>query len=95
MDGLQQRAGVVVIAATNRPDKLDPALLRPGRFDRLVYVPPPDASCRAAILKVLLRKTPLALDVDITSLAAQCESYTGADLSGVCRAATKIGRAHV
>ncbi len=63
---VQSRAGVVVIAATNRPDLVDPALLRPGRFDRLLHVPRPDAAGRAAVLAVLTRRTPLDPDVDLT-----------------------------
>ena len=63
--GSQSRAGVVVIAATNRPDLVDPALLRPGRFDRLLHVPRPDAAARAAVLAVLTRRTPLAPGVDL------------------------------
>ena len=61
----QSRAGVVVIAASNRPDLIDPALLRPGRFDRLLHVPRPDAAGRAAVLAVLTRRTPLAAGVDL------------------------------
>lgn len=87
LDGLQPRLGVTVLAATNRPDKIDAALLRPGRFDRLLHVPPPDAAAREAILKISLRATPLAGDVDLRSLAAAAEGYTGADLTAVCREA--------
>ena len=90
MDGLQRRVGVIVLAATNRPDQVDAALLRPGRFDRLVYVPPPDAQSRVAILRVLLRRTPLAADVSLEALAACCDGYTGADLRGVCRSAALL-----
>lgn len=68
---LQPRLGVVVLAATNRPDKVDPALLRPGRFDRLLLVPPPDAAARQEILRVHTRATPLAADVDLADLAAR------------------------
>lgn len=87
MDGLQARQDVVVIAATNRPDCIDAALLRPGRFDRLIYVPPPDAAAREAIFNVHTRRMPLAQDVDIVQLAARTESYTGADVMAVCREA--------
>ena len=87
MDGLQPRLGVVVLAATNRPDKVDLALLRPGRFDRLLFVPPPDVSAREEILKVHLKKTPLAQDVGLGDLAAKTEGYTGADLSALVREA--------
>lgn len=70
---LQARLGVVVLAATNRPDKVDPALLRPGRFDRLLLVPPPDAVARQEILRVHTRKTPLGSNVDLQSLGARTE----------------------
>jgi len=84
MDGLQNSKGVVVIGATNRPDILDPALLRPGRFDRIIYVPPPDAKARYEIFKVHTRKMPLASDVDLRELAEITEGYTGADIEAVC-----------
>jgi len=78
----------VVIAATNRPDILDPALLRPGRFDRLIYVPPPDKQARLEILKVHTRNVPLAEDVILEELAERTEGYTGADLAALVREAT-------
>ena len=87
MDGLERLEGVVVIGATNRPDILDPALLRPGRFDRLVYVPPPDRAARLEILKVHTRRMPLAEDVDLAKIAEVTEGYTGADLANLCREA--------
>jgi transitional endoplasmic reticulum ATPase len=87
MDGLERLEGVVVIAATNRPDVLDPALLRPGRFDRLIYVPPPDERARLEILKVHTRRMPLAEDVDLAEIAKRTEGYTGADLAAVCKEA--------
>lgn len=87
MDGLQARANVVVLAATNRPDRLDAALLRPGRFDRLLYVPPPDETAREEIFKVHLRATPTAPDVHPAALAAASDGYTGADIAAVCREA--------
>ncbi|KAK9825828.1 hypothetical protein WJX81_000622 [Elliptochloris bilobata] len=87
MDGLQARGGVVVLAATNRPDRLDAALLRPGRFDRALRVPPPDQEGREAILAVHTRRTPLAPDVDLVALAASTPGYTGADLAAVVREA--------
>jgi len=77
IDGLEELRGVVVIAATNRPDIIDPALLRPGRFDKLLYVPPPDVNARKEILKIHLKKKPLAEDVDIEELAKRTEGYTG------------------
>ena len=90
LDGIQPLRRVVTIAATNRPDLLDPALLRPGRFDRLVYVPPPDYNARLQIFKVHTRKLPLAGDVNLDELARRTEGYTGADIAAVCREASLI-----
>jgi transitional endoplasmic reticulum ATPase len=90
MDGIQPLKNVVVIAATNRAELVDPALLRPGRFDRIVYVPPPDLNARKEIFKVHLRKTPLAPDVDIDKLASITEGYTGADIEAVVREAAML-----
>ncbi|ABN70219.1 AAA family ATPase, CDC48 subfamily [Staphylothermus marinus F1] len=87
LDGIEPLRKVVVIAATNRPDILDPALLRPGRFDRLIYVPPPDFKARIEIFKVHTKKMPLAPDVDLEELARRTEGYTGADIAAVCREA--------
>jgi len=87
MDGIQNLKDVVVIAATNRPELLDPALLRPGRFDKLVEVPAPDEATRLAILKVHAAKMPLAKDVDLKVLAKKTEGYSGADLEALCREA--------
>ncbi|KAL0025898.1 hypothetical protein WJX77_000494 [Trebouxia sp. C0004] len=87
MDGLQARVGVVVVGATNRPDCVDAALLRPGRFDRLLFVPPPDAAARQAILVVHTRNTPLASDVHLQALAERSEGFTGADLAALVREA--------
>jgi len=83
MDGLEQNSGIVVIAATNRPDVLDPALLRPGRFDRRIVIDHPDAKGREAILRVHLRGKPLADDVDIGKLAKQTAGFSGADLANM------------
>jgi transitional endoplasmic reticulum ATPase len=87
MDGIQTLKGVVVIGASNRPDILDPALLRPGRFDRVIYVPPPDADGRYQIFQIHTREMPLSDDVDLSKLAAMTEGYTGADIEAVCREA--------
>ncbi|HEW94150.1 MAG TPA: AAA family ATPase [Thermoprotei archaeon] len=83
MDGLERTKDVVVIAATNRPDILDPALLRPGRFDKIIFVPPPDEEARYEIFKIHTRKMPLADDVDLKELARLTEYYTGADIEAV------------
>ncbi|MDD5318075.1 MAG: CDC48 family AAA ATPase [Candidatus ainarchaeum sp.] len=87
LDGIQNLKNVVVLAATNRPDILDTALMRPGRFDRVVEIPPPDASARLEIFRVHTQKMPLGKDVDIESLAARANDYTGADIENVCREA--------
>jgi transitional endoplasmic reticulum ATPase len=90
MDGIEPLQRVTVIAATNRPDLLDPALLRPGRFDRLIYVPPPDKKARLEIFRVHTRRMPLADDVDLEKLAEMTQGYTGADIAAVCREAALI-----
>ncbi|KAK6944478.1 AAA ATPase, AAA+ lid domain [Dillenia turbinata] len=87
LDGLHERVNVTVIAATNRPDKIDPALLRPGRFDRLIYVGPPNKTDREDIFKIHLHKMPCSSDVSIKELASLTEGYTGADISLICREA--------
>ncbi|AJC70986.1 ATPase AAA [Thermococcus guaymasensis DSM 11113] len=90
MDGIQENSGVVVIGATNRPDIIDPALLRPGRFDRLILVPAPDEKARLEIFKVHTRKVPLAEDVNLKELARRTEGYTGADIAAVVREAAML-----
>ena len=90
MDGLEELEGVVVIGATNRPDIIDPALMRPGRFDRLVYVRPPDRNSRLAIFKIHTRNMPLSDDVDLEELAEMTEGYVGADIEAVCREAVML-----
>jgi transitional endoplasmic reticulum ATPase len=90
MDGIQSLKGVVVLGATNRPDILDPALLRPGRFDRVLYVPPPDKTARLAIFKIHTREMPLDEDVDLDILASVTEGYTGADIEAVVREAAML-----
>ncbi|RYY44123.1 MAG: AAA family ATPase, partial [Sphingomonadales bacterium] len=87
MDGLEELQSVVVIGATNRPNLIDPALLRPGRFDELVYVGVPDAPGRERILRIQTTKMPLDPDVDLAAIAARTERYTGADLEDVVRRA--------
>ncbi|HIP16502.1 MAG TPA: AAA family ATPase [Methanothermococcus okinawensis] len=90
LDGLEEPKDVVVIAATNRPDILDPALLRPGRLDRVLLVPLPDKEARYEIFKVHTKKMPLAEDVDLKKLAEKTEGYTGADIEAICREAAMI-----
>ena len=90
MDGFSGHEGVVVLAATNRPDVLDPALLRPGRFDRQIIIHPPDHKGRVEILKVHTRKVPLAEDVDLEQLAASTPGMTGADLANLVNEAALL-----
>lgn len=88
IDGLEELHNITVIAATNRPDIIDPALLRPGRIDRLIYVMPPDRDSRLEIFKVHTEKTPLDGDVDLETLADDTNDFTGADIASVCNEAT-------
>jgi len=89
MDGLETLEGVVIIGATNRPDMIDPALLRSGRFDRILLVPAPDKAARLEILKVHTKEMPLE-GVDLEELAVELDGYTGADIEGLCREAAMI-----
>ena len=96
LDGLEILTNVIVIAATNRPDIIDPALLRPGRFDRILYVPPPDRDSRLQIIKIHTKKKHLAEDVDINRLADDTEGYTGADIASLSSTAVMLAlREHV
>ncbi|GAB4309215.1 MAG: ATP-dependent zinc metalloprotease FtsH [Candidatus Bipolaricaulota bacterium] len=90
MDGFERNAGVIVLAATNRPDVLDLALLRPGRFDRKIAVPTPDLHGREAILKVHIREKKLATDVDLSLLARRTSGFVGADLENLCNEAALL-----
>src|SRR2546426_1314657 len=90
MDGLEELRNVVIIAATNRPDIVDPALLRPGRFDRMLLVPPPDLEARKQIFRIHTKKTPLAEDVKLDDLARKTEGYTGADIASICNTAVML-----
>jgi transitional endoplasmic reticulum ATPase len=105
MDGLEELQSVVVIGATNRPTLIDPALLRPGRFDELIYVPVPDEAGRRRILGIHTAKMPLDEDVDLDILAERTERFTGADLEDLVRRAgllalrqslaiEKVGQSH-
>ncbi len=87
MDGIENRQGIVTIASTNRPDIVDPAFLRPGRFDRLIYVEAPDFESRIKILEVHSKNMPLAEDISLKHIAQITEGYSGADLENVCREA--------
>ncbi|KAF8658797.1 hypothetical protein HU200_059284 [Digitaria exilis] len=87
MDGLELATGIIVLAATNRPNAIDGALMRPGRFDKVLYVPPPDVEGRYEILRIHTRKMKLGEDVDLWKIAECTELFTGADLEGLCREA--------
>jgi transitional endoplasmic reticulum ATPase len=87
MDGLQEMKNVIVLAATNRPDIIDPALLRPGRFDKIVEIPMPNQAARLAIFKVHTKRMPLTKDVNLDELAKATENYTGAEIENICREA--------
>lgn len=90
MDGMNAKKNVFIIGATNRPDQLDSALLRPGRLDQLIYIPLPDEPSRLSILKAQLKKSPVAPDVDLTFLAKSTHGFSGADLTEICQRAAKL-----
>jgi transitional endoplasmic reticulum ATPase len=90
MDGMNAKKNVFIIGATNRPDQIDPALLRPGRLDQLIYIPLPDELSRLSILKAALRKSPVAPDVDLKFLAKNTHGFSGADLTEICQRAAKL-----
>ena len=87
MDGLEELTDVVVIGATNRPDLIDPSLLRPGRFDRIISTGLPDKESRKSIFDIHTRSMPLTKDVDVDILVEKTENFTGADIAGLCREA--------
>jgi len=88
MDGMEELKDVLVIAATNRPDLVDPALLRPGRLDRMIYITPPDTKARTGIFKIHLKGKPLNKNVDINELVRMTDGYVGADIEAICREAS-------
>jgi transitional endoplasmic reticulum ATPase len=90
MDGLEELHGVVVLAATNRIDLIDPALLRAGRFDQILHVPPPDEKARLEIFKIHTKKSPLAENVSLKKLAEETEGCMGSDIEAICREATML-----
>ncbi|XP_014498402.1 cell division cycle protein 48 homolog [Vigna radiata var. radiata] len=89
MDGMTAKKTVFIIGATNRPDIIDPALLRPGRLDQLIYIPLPDQSSRLQIFKACLRKSPISKDVDLEALASYTHGFSGADITEICQRACK------
>merc|ERR1711988_174647 len=90
MDGMNSKKNVFIIGATNRPDIIDSAVMRPGRLDQLIYIPLPDKASRISILKSVLRKSPIAQDVDLEFLAESTHGYSGADLTEICQRACKL-----
>merc|ERR1712150_105654 len=90
MDGMGAKKNVFIIGATNRPDIIDSAILRPGRLDQLIYIPLPDEGSRISILGAALRKTPVAKEVDISYLAKLTKGFSGADLTEICQRAVKL-----
>jgi len=90
LDGIEVLKNVVVIAATNRPEIIDPALIRSGRFDRLVFVGPPAKAGRIEIFRIHLKSTPLAEDVNVEELADLTENYVGSDIESLCREAVML-----
>lgn len=89
MDGVGAKKSLFIIGATNRPDILDPAILRPGRLDQLIYIPMPDELSRLSILKANLRKTPISKNVDLAYIARHTNGFSGADITGICQRAVK------
>jgi transitional endoplasmic reticulum ATPase len=89
MDGVGAKKNIFIIGATNRPEIMDEALLRPGRLDQLIYIPLPDQPSRLSILKANLRKTPIARDVDLNFVANITDGFSGADLTEICQKAAK------
>ncbi|CAL9086703.1 unnamed protein product, partial [Musa textilis] len=89
MDGMNAKKTVFITGATNRPDIIDPALLRPGRLDQLIYIPLPDEASRHQIFKACLRKSPVAKDVDLKALAKYTQGFSGADITEICQRACK------
>jgi transitional endoplasmic reticulum ATPase len=90
MDGMNSKKNVFVIGATNRPDQIDGALLRPGRLDQLIYIPLPDEASRLSILKAALRKSPISDKVDLSYLAKNTHGFSGADLTEICQRCCKL-----
>ncbi|RNE98662.1 cell division control protein 48-like protein E [Trypanosoma rangeli] len=90
MDGMNAKKNVFIIGATNRPDVLDTAIMRPGRLDQLIYIPLPDKASRVAIIRANFRKSPLSEDVDVDKIAAATHGFSGADLAGICQRACKM-----
>ena len=90
MDGIEELKGVLVLASTNRPDLIDPAILRPGRFDFVLEIPKPDLQAREEIFKVHTRGKPLGKNISLESLARETEGLVGADIASICQKASLL-----
>jgi len=90
MDGMNSKKNVFIIGATNRPDQIDSALLRPGRLDQLIYIPLPDEPSRLSIFKAALNKSPISPDVDLAFLSKNTHGFSGADITEICQRAAKL-----
>lgn len=90
MDGMNSKKNVFIIGATNRPDQIDSALLRPGRLDQLIYIPLPDEPSRLSIFKAALNKSPLSPEVDLAFLSKNTHGFSGADITEICQRAAKL-----
>jgi len=90
MDGVSSKKNVFIIGATNRPDILDSAIMRPGRLDQLIYIPLPDLKSRRQILRAVLRKSPISKDIDLDFLADHLKGYSGADITEICQRCCKL-----
>jgi len=90
MDGMGSKKNVFIIGATNRPDIIDAALMRPGRLDQLIFIPMPDYESRLSILKSTLRKSPIGAGVDLEHVARETDKFSGADLTEICQRAAKL-----
>jgi len=89
MDGMSSKKNVFIIGATNRPDIIDTAIMRPGRLDQLIYIPLPDLKSRIQIFKAVLRKSPVAREIDLNYLAEHTKGYSGADITDICQRSCK------
>ena len=90
MSSANSKKSIFIIGATNRPDILDPAIMRPGRLDQLLFIPMPDLASRTNILKAVLRKSPVSNEVDLDYLARHTDRFSGADLTEICQRAAKL-----
>jgi len=90
MDGMGKKKNVFIIGATNRPEIMDTAIMRPGRLDQIIEIPLPDLPARISIIKACCRKSPVAKDVNLEYIAEYCDGYSGADLAEICKRAAKF-----